>query len=892
MDNYKENMQEENFYNDMGDNLLDLFKEVLAYRSCNLDQMNDYPIIVSGDSSQYLHRWAIASEKLNLNYVKFLEKPLLSANKGILSVKDLKEHSEVEESNFFFLENFLQQSERKNYLEKLYTKTKDRLIYGLCCVYSLENSDSMLHISNSHNPLPMRVWINGTLVFYSTLHNLDRRHDILVSLRKGENLVLVERMTFAKDKLKYKFIDTFFLFSIKPLKYLLDKKDCQYFDVSYINNKYHKLEIVSEKAIYQSEEQLRFIVLSQYVTKAVQEKEITVCITDYLKNCMTIDANLNHIIEIPSNMFQQGILKVTVELKAEPDIKAIIYVMFGEYINCVDLLEEKNKKSISQMGDALSKMKLALDFEKSQVLDTIYPLDRFVYQSLFRFYWNLLVDGVRNRERRIFFSLPDKIQYIVKLGQISLPEGYSSGKRYPLVLKVVASYGYFPINGLTGEYFNEWSECNNTDAIIVSIPFIPEKYSDFDLILMADTITMIIGKYPIDTTKICLISICKSAHICLDFINYFPDVCTALALIQPNMEEHILENYKNTCYTKIIQLNNIEESLFLHNISWQHKIEFEDFWFDSGFEHEEFSNVYDSPKLMHKLLEFQKIEYPKRVLFRTDKPMFCRTYWIELVEKQHPNKEMSVDAECVNFENINIKTSNVAIVSLYIDRIAMKLNRILDININGCHKQVHIKDYGKINLSIQGSKVECEFVTYNKVGFKRYYTNPFYSRKNCGIIEVFLNEYEIVTVQDKIMTQNDLVDNLYIYLDYLMDDTLLKYRGKRLYAMNDNGSSLEKKNTIYVLHPILSKEFQFTYKKIQCLLKKECMMIGSKVYTGSFFAIIKTSSSDEGERNIVYVVYSSESVLKELNEFLSGIKTDTRFYEDVIIYDNGNYIFY
>lgn len=545
----------------------------------------------------------------------------------------------------------------KTRLERLFSYQSYQNIYALASIYSELEEDKLLVINNSHNPLPMKVWLNDQLCFVSFKEHRMRRQELRVHLQKGINTVLVERSILPEQKIKDMFMDTSFSICFHSVDFLSKKEGGEAY-ADRIRDKEVSLRVT--KGNYEEAEEIGFVVLGYGYFKS---KTFTVRAEDLSGNqCEMQQVEEGELVSwrLPEEF--TGLIQL--EVLQEDNSLAKEYVLIGKYT-------ENMKENMEFLS--------AMEVGRQVVRNSIYPIDANVYYYLYDAIWQEL--SCRNFRKERIHEPGYHLNFVTThcLGErrqygLYLPKGYKKEKAYPLIIEYVSCYGEYAIPGLNG---NEQSKCFRNleyeEAMIAVVPCLYEKYNPMEVVVFYDVLQEIWSRYDIDARNIHLVGFCGGANCCVQVLQMIPKVFATFTLIAPYIEEKLLEQWKPDPNLKLELICNPATGLFLSQQRYRRLLSQASMYITSPLEHEEVETFYLSKRLLHRIAQESKC-YPadRRELSFSErdcgliaiytKPCIIATIAEEITEYSTEEQScLSELLECIQMSYLGMKVQNLKI---------------------------------------------------------------------------------------------------------------------------------------------------------------------------------------------------------------------------------------
>lgn len=509
--------------------------------------------------------------------------------------KPLKETSvnlveEDAKTSWCYLSGIEQINALKNRPERLVMYHSFQYIYSMSVILSKTTEDKVMVVNNSHNPLPMKIWLNGQLVFASFLENRMRRQESIIRLNPGCNVFLVERTIEPKQKIKDRFMDSGFSIQLHDMQTLGEE---EYLLPFLKDMKDAKPILRTLKVQYQVGDELSMILLepsgtteNQYEIHLVNEQG-AVCGTQWM-----------HAGNLSSILLEEGckgILRIEVFYHSK--------LVAQEYILVEEWQELKNRIQHCEDKEAVRLLHW-IDLEKNVVRCSIYPLDCNVFHSVLGEIYEILSqqDTASTWDKAAGYHIHTMTTHC--LGEersygVYLPEHYDSTKQYPLVVEYISCYGKAAIPGLNGNYQKECFQRDSFENVIVAvIPCIFEKYNPLEVLVFYEALSDLMKRYLVLENRISLIGFCGSADCCMHVIRQMQGVFSMVLLLSPYISEDVLQQWKPDPELTVKLIINPDTGLCLSGFHYQQLISECSLHITPGLSHEEVKTMYLNPDII------------------------------------------------------------------------------------------------------------------------------------------------------------------------------------------------------------------------------------------------------------------------------------------------------
>jgi len=899
--------------NDQGENITDALKAVLLNNSFSVASHNEFYMNYANSEEICICQWLYTLEEGN---EKFTMKPFLSRKTELYFPESGPLTDETVKSGWSFIDVPYKGVRGKNRMERLCSYLKKQFIYAMAYIYSNKTEDKLLVINNSHNPIPMRVWVNGKIVFAGYANNLVRREECIVTLQEGGNIILVERSMIPQNKMKDMFMDTGFSMIFRSLTYFLPiRKDNDLLDGNMICSIADSVRFIQQKCIYEDNEIIQFYLLPKKPEDDRKSETYEVCVQDsQMKVLYSASILLCEVCTIKLSSHPKGVLKIQISKGNREVISE--YILFGTVSNYLN--EMTNKQQISQIQELTD----ILDMSKGGVRGTIYPIDSNVYHYVFKNLYELEKspntitpyrkdverDGKDETESNYHIeTVMTHNQGSVQSYGVYVPKGFDRDRWYPLVIQYAACYGRYPIPGLNGEFAGScFKNALYEDVIVLVIPCIYDKFILYDELVFLDIYKKVIAEYKILPGKISLVGFCGSAGPCMQLLYHYPHLFSSAALIAPYINDELLERklILNIKDMPIYFILNPAKGLFLPELYYLSIFKNADIYICNGFEHEEVFTYFMSESLIKALTKAQKPEFCEQVDFTADIPISTQKDWVKIMKTYNNSAPAAVTVKAEwgddtdslkdkseHKKKICIISENVKALQLLIDRRQLNLDNRVELWVNGRVKKIVVEEYMQLEIMLTGSNWIYQWIPIERERFYDRYYDCTINIRDLGIKSIYTKPCVIVTnldksqqnCQDEERLNKEILDDIFILLQ--MQNT-----SQASIKIVDGSKKHEINGQLNVIHVFQTDMIpQNTKEDIKAAfginIEESGIMDNKTWYKGDVFIILLGKSGHE-----LYIVYSTTEALIELKSLLMGFCESRLLYENQILWNNGKYV--
>ncbi|WP_265445502.1 hypothetical protein [Acetivibrio straminisolvens] len=867
------------------------------------------PVEFLGDKACVLNRWLVKSELADDFTDRGIEPHLNPEGELLLPHEFGGSSKEKPESNWrYYISGELYAFYKYNAHNKLFSNDKNKYLYFVNSVYCTKPQDIVVHF-HTLQPTPIRIWINGNLVFTSNPNYVIEKAFFMYHFNEGQNIILVERLSWSKDTMPPMGLDTFAI-DLKPYSLVVDKE----FNNGFLDDKfswdlYNTYRIVPDRTVFDNEQDISLLVLPKYF-KDGNTEEICVSVInskgEVVSSCNTTTSKK---ISFRLDKDIKGTFLLKVEGICESK-NSEIYVYRGNFEeeteSLVRLAEErddlsedvirtlKGLRAIPDVGTNLIKgyVEFINDVMFQLILQNYYEFERFLH----------LPKG--NEKKQIFDVFDSRVMMFKDLGidgifipySIYLPKGYSKDKDYPLMVYLMFGYGGStyddpPIFVNQGDF---------SDAIALCISARGTLNNDYiHEVNVVKIIAEVADRFDIDRKNIFVTGICNGAIRSINLAMRFPDLFSAVGSFggtaRLDVKNPDYEYIKNLDNTMLYSFCNVDDFTFnsariLYTLKHfkNHKN-----WIFYNLAHNEYQDLLSSEKLMKEVIKEKRIDYPRSIRYKTYEPIYNKAYWVRIDYMEDLSRTASIEAQIKNENTIEIKTDNIRIFSILINRKAMGLEREVRMYVDGEELELCLDEFSRIIVVKEDGKPKCETVTLSEDCFAKEYNYIGVDENLMGIKQLYFNKCTVVKPDVFKDSKNALAKKLPAVLQNPIKEKNLNYVYNGVYESEADKTLLGQGNFIYVVD--LNKtysEFEPLWKEIGFEFGKSHINYKNNKFTGDYFAMVKCENPFSKGKHALFVVYNSDRAAEELISFLNTFDINSLFYSEAIVYNNGNYYSY
>lgn len=548
---------------------------------------NEFYINYYGDEPVKINQWLYTLENRKAIFSCF---PVLQEKDGLDFPTDGKLLKDAQ-NKWYFIDSPGNGKRSKNRLERLCFYGEPQLLYAVSQVFSKEDDKKIYFVNNGHNPLPMKIWVNGRLIFSCYKDSLIRRSEGIIQLKSGSNIILVEREIIPKHKIKDMFMDTNFTFTLYPISRLLgSEKGYSFLNKDVFDGIGDMVDVITPKKIFNVGEDIPYYIVphnnfsvSNYQVQVLDMSGAKI----YTKTLGVLQQS-----EITLGKEVHGVLKIII--KKGSHICITDYVFVGDITQNLGLTDKDNRR--------MRKLQHILDFHKDVVRDSIYPIDSNAYYHILE---NLYYLSDKKDSQEYFYLdlIETHDQGRHRSFGVLLPAGYDKRKEYPLIIQYIAGYGDSAIPGLNGNYPEYYTKTNGYgDVIIAFIACDYEYMNDYELMAVGDIFNHLMNTYSIDRQRVSILGFCGSANSCMRLLLFYPGVFSAAVFLTPYINDETIRAADNMKLEDVHlhMVLNPSTGLFLPGTVYTKHYQ-ANVTIAPGMEHEELFALYNNKKLISYL---------------------------------------------------------------------------------------------------------------------------------------------------------------------------------------------------------------------------------------------------------------------------------------------------
>jgi hypothetical protein len=607
-----------------------------------------YPITLAGDKPNALNRWLVKSRWVHGPAKGDGTEPYLEPGGRMLAEREFGVLSKEELENnwrYYFADDPIFLGDQRTFYEYVhfyqkFSADEDKYIYGLCNIFCSQAAAIHFFV---YAVSPIRLWIDGELVFCSSFNYFVRPHRFIFRLREGDNTVLVEQSAFKNDRDRH-FSPAEFTIRIHPCNFLTDSSNL-WIDQWLIDDLKSRLVIFPDRAFYPVESAIKMVILPGYFP-GLETEPVKVTLSDATQSIikeLTVETGREFTVEIDPGF--TGLLWVQAETLGAFK-KADVYLFRGDFTAARNALVLRVRKT-SGFGEEIIQ-----NFIRMTEICSANPgffkgsweliLSEYYY-VIFQKYWEFeaRVNSEAAPPKSIFNVFKDNAFIFMdsEIDQgyftyhIALPAGYSPAKKYPLVIFLYFGTGLSQYPDLVLERYPERQHF--TEAIIVSAP--ARGGLNRDYINQSNYFKMmaqIQQEFSVDRERIYAIGSCTGgiagAGLALKAPHLFAAVAIVWSTPRLDLNQPDYESLKNIDPMVTFHFSNIDDYSFNFARLWNTQKYFPKAkrWKYSNLSHIEIEVMIDYRRLIHEITEIRAEVYPRAIQFMVDEPVFNRSYWL------------------------------------------------------------------------------------------------------------------------------------------------------------------------------------------------------------------------------------------------------------------------
>lgn len=565
------------------------------------------PITFCGENVCHINRWLVTAAMAECD--RFSDQPLLNPDAVVLMPVELGSFSQnrLEKNWRYYISEDSSSLYTRNAADHLfnnkYDKNAEKYIYYLSSIYC-DEEELFIHISTMV-PLPMKLWINGKLIFVGTQAAFQKNHILAFTFVKGLNTILVEKPMCAANR-KLIMAPKYFSLTIrKPAtvlnnhlskKTMLAKSLHEYLNgySIFTNKEFYSLCDNIEICVFQNRNQDSVIPISII---GMDEKPIIQTVIQS-----------GRISKIPlDSILYPGIYKITVD---DTNCK---YIFVGHYTDYVsDRLEKIQISDLNHFEKESLKFNLSiLNQDKKTIQRSIESIHNLYSQPVFSKMFHFdqaLTKAILNEDT--YFDMYGAYTSTIDEAKIAyyleLPVSYQKNQSYPLVIYLTFDDCSTGIPLRPCRILHQKRE----DIISVTLKSLGDNVGDFIYESeMMEIIRELTERFSIQMNKIFLIGLCTGVRRTYKIIEHFADLIGGMiAVAGANIEDIGTKNFNQV---PKIQLCNIDDVFYNGAMVLQNsESKKEDTYLVSNFAHEEFLDYFSHYGLPSLLFHYTNMNTP------------------------------------------------------------------------------------------------------------------------------------------------------------------------------------------------------------------------------------------------------------------------------------------
>jgi pimeloyl-ACP methyl ester carboxylesterase len=874
-----------------------------------------YPITLSGDKPGALNRWLAKSIGVDGLLPEEME-PRVGTGGRILPERDLGVLSQEElETNwrYYFADEPFFLGEQRTFYEyvhfyKLFTRGADQYLYGLCNLFCSQANEVHFFI---YAVSPIKLWINGELVFISRFDYFIRPYRLIVRLREGDNIILVEQPAIKNHHGR----------AVSPAEFSIRIHPCDFpvsnnfIDQWVVNDLKSRLVIFPDRAFYPVEAAIKMLILPGYFTeKSTEPVKVTVSNTiQSLHKELMVEPGQEFTVEIDPQF--TGLLWVQAEMPAcAPEWvgvskKTDIYLFRGGFKAARDGLVQRAREA-----GVFDEPVIQNFIRTTEIIDMDTGFFKASHELILsEYYYQILAkygefetrvnsfagdpsDGlfdVYKDNAFIFMDSPVDEGYFTY--QISLPDNYTAAKKYPLVIFLFYGHGLSQYPDLVLERYPERQHFS--EAIIVSAP--ARGGLNRDYINQSNYYKMIARiqeEFSIDRERIYLIGSCTggiaAAGLALKAPQIFAAVVIAWGTPRLDLNDPDYDYLKNMGQTMTYHLLNIDDYSFnfARLLNTQRYFPKSKCWKFRDISHIEIDLMFDFRRLIHELIQVRADQYPKVIEFTVDEPVYNRSSWLVVNRIDDLHRKGRITARIVSPGRIEIKTENIGRFSIYVNRDAMGLEPEVILDINGVEGRIQVDALGWIDTGLNGTGLLLKFHSLTPEDFRQVYDRVGIAEDLLGIKQIYAGKCLLLKPEISPGADQTLVKRLLKLLQLPMKERTRNYRYDSCMENKMIPSDFQHTNFIFVVDARnISPMQQEILDAVGLSPGRDGVDYGNQQYSGAYFALIKCSNPDISGYFTLAVIYNEDSMVEELIHFWNAFDYENFFFSDAVLYHQGLY---
>ena len=868
-----------------------------------------YNITFSGNKCGFLNRWLVTGKAIEPHGDKSLG-PYIGTDAAILyKIRHAELAREELESNWRYycctkLDDDTQIEYCRNNPEQMFSKDRDAYIYCLCCIYCEDKGDFLFFADPQ---IPVRLWINGVLVFAVTPEYMINKYTFAIRLSKGINSILVEKEILKLFRSFSPYTSRFHMEFI-PARFIVESNVRQFYDRTQFKILEKEYKIIPDRAFFDGRENVSITVVPRYITD-IKPERIMVSI---------FNASRRKIIDIEGYTFRKLLLAPGEEINGTLFIeaksytgskKAGAYVFkgdFSEHLKQLGMTAEKRKDCDKSIFDFIKRIAEIRDTGSFFFRNTSELMTEHIYESILKQLFtieNAVIYCHENYYEKTILNISDKRALVFKDSEVDdkftayllhLPRGYSFKKRYSLIVYFIYGTGHsmYP-------YAMDFIERQLFDCTIV-LTMCGRGGMNRDCINEGNILKIIksvVEKYNIDRDRIFCIGGCTGTLRAIGMAIRIPGLFAGIIGVEGTARLDIrrpeFEYLKNADNIKIYQLNNIEDAIFntARVLDTLKRFRRKKSWNFSGFSHIQFDTMLSSSKLIKMLLGISRERYPKQISFITEEPIYNKSYWIRLDYIESLGEKARIEAKISNIKLIEISCRNIKRLTLLLARDEMGLGDSINISVNGYSAKVCSGAYSQNSITIRSRGISIETRELTGDSFAKAYDCFQINERLLGIKRVYCSKCTVIKPCSQ--ERKSLSKRMFLLLKDPMREKIRNYKYGVLTEDELRLENLEDTSLVYIIAPDTGREIRKELIKGSGVsLSDGCMEYRGKKYCGDYFALIRHDSPFNRERSVLLAICSTGEALAVMAGLLGSFDYSPVFYNNAIVYSSAGYEYF
>lgn len=860
-----------------------------------------FPVCFSGDSECILNRWLVKSEQTYQEEDTSPEPELIPEGE-LIQPDDMRfiPRKVLESKWRYYISDLKDYAYTYNAPQTLFSQEEGKHIYCVSGVYCAKDEDMLVYCGMT-SPAPIKVWINGSLVFINHDNYAVKKAYVRFRLSKGKNTVLVERtlkpagIMLSKDRVG-------FCVKLKPYKQLLEyTSEIPFFNENLLGGVGNSYRIVPHKLVFAAEEGISLMVLPKYFTGDNDEKIKVSLLNSRDEEIISVNTVTSENLTVKLDTKVHGIVHIKVT-ELEKGKKSSCIVFLGDFRKECDRMIEQAVIKADSSDEIMEIMRKVLEMPDYSP-PAGYGLLNYKFLKYLEFE-RYLNEPETEIKKGIFDVFRSGVLKLTNPGMessgmtywIHLPGKYVHGKDYPLVIYTLnradgSMYPECPDFILNGEF---------SDAVAVCIGGMDGTQNNYtDNLNITSIISEISESLNINSKKIYLIGAQDGAAGSIDLLVKMPSLFAAVVVFNgvdstksDKPDTLFYKNADNTMFYQICSVdhygvNGIRALDMLEHMK-RHKS-----WLLKGFLEDELLDMFNSERLLKELLKEYRPDYPSRIEYNTSEPVYNRSFWTKIEYIEDFSYIAGIKAEIKAGNKIDVSTYNIQCFSLFIDKEAMKLENAVEVNVNNNKVFLCTGKYAKIEFNLKADSPGFEIRELSGREFDREYLSIDTKGMLLGIKEISMDRYLIVRPDAGRYRKKVFAGKLFNTLKNLQNRTNIGFMCRVVFESEINNQILSGSNFIYVIDcDETNHVFQKKWKNEELEFDNISIRFRDKRFRGEYFAVIKCKNPYNPDKITILCIYNSENAAEELVGFLRTFNGMPLFYCEAIISNNGNYYSY